>query len=138
MTPEIKSLFETAEAGAKGYNAYNRGTRSEAGGLGNILPPNRDIDFSTLTLREVMALQKRPKSDPASVFAVGLYQLTPDTTRHAVDALGLKGDEKFTPEIQDRIFSEYLLSRKRPTAPPKPPPRPPSARAVARNPEPKH
>lgn len=114
MTPEIRSLFEASESGPKAYDAYNRGTKTDANGLRTIVPPNREIDFSALTLKEVMALQKLPKSNSESVFAVGLYQMTPDTTKHAVEALGLKGEQKFTPELQDRIFSEYLLRQKRP------------------------
>lgn len=114
MTPEIKILFEIAESGPKGYNAYNRGTRTDAQGIRSIAPATREIDFSSLTLKEVMALQKLPKSNADSVFAVGLYQLTPDTTRHAMEALQLKGDEKFTPALQDKIFSAYLLTQKRP------------------------
>ena len=114
MTPEIQALFVRAESGPKAYNAFNRGTQTDAQGIRSIVPAARDIDFSSLTLKEVMALQKLPKSNPESVFAVGLYQLTPDTTKHAVDALKLKGSEKLTPELQDRIFSEYLLTEKRP------------------------
>lgn len=114
MTPKIQSLFEAAESGPKGYNAYNRGTKTDAQGVRNIIPATRDIDFSALTLKEVMARQKLPKSNTDSVFAVGLYQLTPDTTKHAVEALKLKDTEKFTPELQDRIFSDYLLQQKRP------------------------
>lgn len=101
-------LMYKGESGAAGYNAYNRGTRN-----GRIVPADDDIEFSQLTLGTVMDLQRLPRTDPDRLFAVGKYQITPDTLGDAVRALRLDRDQPFTPELQDRIFGNYLITSRR-------------------------
>src|SRR5699024_201991 len=48
------------------------------------------------------------------VFAIGRYQIIPQTLRGAVSALHLDTSRKFTPAMQEKIFSQYLISMKRP------------------------
>lgn len=88
------------------YNVFNRGA-------GNKYKIGRQ-DFSGMTLDEVMKQQNLASRDPNRLFAVGKYQIIPETLASAKKAMKLKGDEKFTPELQDRIFSEYLAASKRP------------------------
>lgn len=94
------SVISKGESGSKGYNAYNRGTAGHGG---------PDIDFSKMTLGEVMKEQSK-----RNVFAVGKYQVIPNTMKSAVDTLKLDPNQKFTPELQEKIFSEYLAGHKRP------------------------
>lgn len=100
-TRSVSSIIANAESGNKGYNAYNKGT-TRSGGL-------PDIDFSTLTVRELMEMQSKRE-----VFAVGKYQIIPSTMKAAISVLKISPDEKFTPELQERIFSQYLTREKRP------------------------
>jgi hypothetical protein len=93
----IGSLIASGEGG---YNSYNRGRAGDSPG---------EIDFSQMTLGEVMAKQQR-----GELFAVGKYQVIPDTMKETVAALGLDPDQKFTPELQERIFRDYLIDEKRP------------------------
>lgn len=110
----LLELMRRGESGAAGYNAYNRGTYVDADGRERIRGSDGPIDFSQLTLGQVQELQHLPRRDPDRLFAVGKYQIIPSTMDSGVRALGLDPDERFTPELQDRIFSEYLIVEKRP------------------------
>ncbi|SOD56813.1 peptidoglycan-binding domain-containing protein [Pseudoxanthomonas wuyuanensis] len=110
----LLELMRRGESGAAGYNAYNRGTYVGADGRERIRGSDGPIDFSQLTLGQVQELQHLPRRDPDRLFAVGKYQIIPSTMDSGVRALGLDPNERFTPELQDRIFSEYLIVQKRP------------------------
>ncbi|MGY0505911.1 peptidoglycan-binding protein [Luteimonas sp. e5] len=114
MSNPLRDLMYKGESGAAGYNAYNRGTAVNSNGRPYIVPADRDIDFSTLTLGQVVELQSLGRRDPDRIFAVGKYQIIPDTMDSAVKSMGLDLNQRFTPELQDRIFSEYLIVTKRP------------------------
>jgi hypothetical protein len=94
----IGSLIASGEGG---YNSYNRGRAGDSGGA--------EIDFSQMTLGEVMEKQSR-----GELFAVGKYQVIPGTMRETVNALSLDPNQQFTPELQERIFRDYLIDEKRP------------------------
>lgn len=112
MTNPIYDLMYRGESGAAGYNAYNRGTYTDPNGRERIRPGNPPMDFSRFTLGEIQDMQDLPRRDPDRVFAIGKYQIIPDTMDAAVARLGLDRNQPFTPELQDRIFSEYLLRDK--------------------------
>lgn len=105
----LRDLIHRGESRARGYDDYNGGTYIGHDGQPHIRGSSRPIDFSSMTLGEVQARQHR-----GEIFAVGLYQIIPDTMDCAVATLGLDPDQRFTPELQDRIFSEYLVTDKRP------------------------
>ncbi len=88
------------------YGSYNRGRAGDAKG--------DKIDFSQMTVGEVMRRQDLPAGDPDRLFAVGKYQVIPSTMKGAVDTLGIDKDAKFTPQLQERIFADYLMDEKRP------------------------
>jgi hypothetical protein len=73
------------------------------------------MDFSTMRIAEIMALQALPAGDAKRLFAVGKYLLLPVTMRGAVAALQLDREAKFTPAMQERLFRNYLLGAKRPS-----------------------
>lgn len=110
-TPQPTSLLDLIGQGESrgSYNASNRGTTGSA-------------DFNTkragkllenMTIQEVMDYQAKGKNDPERLFAVGKYQFIPSSLKEAVDRMGYDVNEKFTPEMQDRIASEYFLLQKR-------------------------
>lgn len=115
MTNPIYDLMYRGESGAAGYNAYNRGTYTNANGRESIRPGSPPMDFSRFTLGEIQDMQDLPRRDPDRVFAIGKYQIIPRTMDAAVARLGLDRNEPFTPELQDRIFREYLLRDKQPS-----------------------
>ena len=114
MTNPIYDLMYRGESGAAGYNAYNRGTYTDADGRERIRAGSGPIDFSRFTLGQVMEMQALPRQDPDRVFAVGKYQIIPNTMAGAVDRLRLDPNQPFTADLQDRIFSDYLMRDKQP------------------------
>lgn len=110
----LLELMYRGESGAAGYNAYNRGTYTDDAGKERIRGPNGPIDFSQMTLGQVMDRQALPNGNDDRVFAVGKYQIIPSTMRGAVAEMGLDRNQPFTPALQDKVFSEYLIVDKRP------------------------
>ncbi|MBU6248768.1 MAG: hypothetical protein KGN77_13515 [Xanthomonadaceae bacterium] len=105
----LRDLIHRGESRARGYNDYNGGTYIGHDGQPHIRGSSRPIDFSRMTLGELQARQHR-----GEIFAVGLYRIIPDTMDRAVGSLGLDPNRRFTPALQDRIFSEYLVTDQRP------------------------
>lgn len=99
-------LGDLIAQGEGGYNSYNRGSAGDARGA--------TIDFSRMTVGELQEAQHLPRRDPDRLFAVGKYQIIPGTMDGAVRGLRLDPDQRFTPELQERIFSDYLIVQKRP------------------------
>lgn len=65
-----------------------------------------DVDLVSMTLNEVLELQRRMLADPGNTFnssAVGRYQITAETLKDFMPRLGLDGNMLFSPEVQDRI-----------------------------------
>ena len=114
MSNPLLELMRQGESGAAGYNAYNRGTYTGTDGKQHIRGANGAIDFSQFTLGQIQGLQHLGRQDPDRIFAVGKYQIIPTTMDRGVEALGLDKNQSFTPALQDKIFSEYLIVDKRP------------------------
>lgn len=68
-----------------------------------------NVKVTEFTIKEIQKKQK-----DRDVFAVGRYQLIPNTLNSAVTSLGLDINQKFDEEMQDKIFDEYLIKIKRP------------------------
>ncbi|MBD8899994.1 peptidoglycan-binding protein [Rhodanobacter sp. DHG33] len=99
-------LGDLISKGEGNYNSFNRGNAGDSRG--------QTIDFSQMTLGEIQAAQHLGRHDPHRLFAVGKYQIIPDTMDDATKRLKLDPDQKFTPELQERIFADYLIAGKRP------------------------
>ena len=88
------------------YNVYNKGQahKYRAG----------TMDFSNMSLEDVMARQNLPRSHPDKLFAVGAYQVIPTTMQAAVKGLGLDPrTTTYNAETQQKIFA-WLSENKRP------------------------
>jgi peptidoglycan hydrolase-like protein with peptidoglycan-binding domain len=99
-------------SGEGGYYSFNRGNAGDS--PGESLDPN-------ITVGEIIRRQQLSFTGPTQLFAVGKYQMIgPNqddpvgTFQRAVDALGISPNEKFTPELQERMFHGYLIAGKRP------------------------
>lgn len=99
-------LGQLIGSGEGDYNSYNQGTAGDS-----LNKPK--IDLSNMTLAELMRRQALPKNHKDRIFAAGKYQTIPSTTKAAVSALKINPNQKFTPELQERIFAEYLTGEKR-------------------------
>ena len=114
MGSPLADLIQRGESGAKSYDNYNRGTVRDGTGRERIRSADQPIDFSALTIGQVMDYQALPASAPDRLFAIGRFQVIPQTMTQAVSALGLDRDAAFTDAVQDRIFFDYLITQKRP------------------------
>jgi len=101
----LGDLIAARESGKAGYGAFNRGSAGDQAG--------QTIDFSQLSITELLALQSLPAGDPKRLFAVGRYLLIPMTLKSAVAALKIDNTEKYSPSLQEGIFLNYLIAMKR-------------------------
>jgi hypothetical protein len=90
--------------GPDGYNSYNRGVAGDA---------DDPIDLENMTIKEIKEAQALPQGDSGRLMAVGKYQMIPVVLRDGAASLGVSDDEKFSPELQERLFREYLIGTKR-------------------------
>lgn len=100
------------ESGSAGYNAFNRGSNPPRG-TGTV--GGEKIDLVNMTISEILSKRASAEPDPrARLFAVGRYQVIPDTLTAACSSLGIPQSSKFTAEVQDNIFVNYLCKKKQP------------------------
>ncbi|TBR07234.1 MAG: hypothetical protein EPO46_11435 [Lysobacter sp.] len=99
-------LSDLIGRGEGGYDSFNRGRAGDAG---------TTVAISQMTIGEIMREQSLPTANPQRLFAVGKFQMIPGTVREAVEHLHIDRNARFTPELQERVFSEFLVSDKRPT-----------------------
>lgn len=83
----------------------------ESRGDYNIAAGGKRANFTDMSLNEVLAWQKSYVAKGAESSAVGKYQIIQGTLRGAMKEMGLKGDEKFDPQMQDRIAMHLLQKR---------------------------
>ena len=68
-------------------------------------------DLKTVTVNKYLNnFSQLSKDDPSRLFAIGRYQYTPDPIRSALKAGLVKGDEYFTPVVQERLANTYFFT----------------------------
>ena len=106
----LKDLIASVESisvdkAGDGYNVYNYGL---SGGKISSTPP-----ITSLTIKEVQDSQFYIKLiDGKRLFAIGRYQLVPDTLKSAVKALKLNSNQKLDKETQSKL-GDWLVLEKR-------------------------
>ena len=111
----IKKLIGKAESRFQGYDDFNTGTRSisrearrhhiSKGRLGSRHGRGDTKWLTNLTIKEIQRRQKLNNKE--RIFAVGKYQWIPKTFKEVVKAARLTGNEKFSPELQEKMFDSY-------------------------------
>ena len=107
------------ESGSFGYEAFNQG--GAAGGTKVIGKSGsyKDVygtSLTDMTLDEIFYKQNTKERglsmaehlNSGGLHAVGRYQFVGPTLQEEVRRMGLAGDTKFTPEVQDKIFFSHL------------------------------
>lgn len=89
---------------ARGEGNYNSINRGKAGDT-----PNSKLNLTNMTVGQIREKQKK-----GEIFAAGKYQAIPTTLQGAIDAGVVSSAEKFSAEVQERIFQQYLVALKRP------------------------
>lgn len=75
---------------------------------------DKSLPISFMTLSELMQTQRkmlRNKKNRWNSSAVGKYQITRTTLKYLMKKMQLKGTERFTPELQDKMAIELLKRR---------------------------
>lgn len=72
---------------------------------------NSSEDLSRMTVNQVLQWQKQRTDSGSPSSATGRYQLTHDTLGNLKTQLGLTGNEKFTPQMQDTLALQLLKNR---------------------------
>ena len=106
--PKVKyedNIGDTIGKGEGGWYSFNKGEAGDS--------PGQKLN-ENITIQDIQTRQALAEDDPNRLFAVGKYQMIPSTLKAAIKALGLKPDTKFTPEVQEYIFREYLMKKKQP------------------------
>lgn len=73
-----------------------------------------DVNLTDMTLAQIDSLQTQMLAHPANVWnssAIGRYQIVRTTLRKLKKQMGLSDDERFTPDLQDRMAVELLVGR---------------------------
>lgn len=100
-------LGDLIARGEGDYDSYNSGTKGVAGGK---IGHSGKKPLSDMTLNEIIkSSETKDGNDKDRIFAAGRYQVITPTLKASMKKMGLTGDEKFTPQLQDRIFQETLL-----------------------------
>lgn len=109
------SLLDFIGSGEGSYTASNRGTISGVGIVGSNMDTTRSINgankrLDEMTFAEIFALQEIDNpNNPNRLFAVGKYQIIPDTMQEIFPHSGLSVTDLFTPENQDILGSLLVL-----------------------------
>lgn len=95
----IASLIQRGESGAKSHAAINYGEGKKS----------TNLDPTTMTVGDISNGLSR-----GDFVAVGKYQMHVSSFNEMRQSLNwVNKDTKFTPEVQDRIFAEYYIGKKR-------------------------
>ena len=98
-------LFDVIASGEGGYDSVNRGTAGDTpGGAESIFGKS----LTEMTVGEIVAAQQSGK-----VFAVGKYQIIPDTMIEFLKEMKISESEKFNKVTQEK-FKQYVMNYKRP------------------------
>lgn len=100
---QLKPLADLLATGEGDYDSVNRGW---AGDTPQGIKGLTGSSFSSYTVQEVLNMQAR------SIYAVGRYQFIPSTLRFAVDSSSVSTQDKFTPEVQDRLMAALILYKR--------------------------
>ncbi len=103
----VSGLIHRGESIKRGYNDYNRGSDRRAASN------KQNISLQDMSIAEIMEHQSLPIGHLERFFAVGKYQMIPKTMKAAVESLGVDKNAKFTPELQEKMFVEYLATKKK-------------------------
>ncbi len=108
----IRKLGDVISSGEGGYESYNTGTKNVPNGaVGHsyMHPPLGTV--TNKTINEIIETDALSGTNPSRFFATGKYQTVIQTLRLAKDAMNLTGNEKYDPQMQERIFAEYLIDK---------------------------
>ena len=99
----VDKIFNKGEGD---YNSYNSGTKGVAGGR---VGYSGKANLQEMTLNEILkSASTRDGNDKKRIFAAGRYQIISPTLAATIKRMRLSGNEKFTNELQDKMFESII------------------------------
>ena len=108
----ISQAIAKGESAGGSYNAANKGTKN-----GKIIGVKEKVNLEDMTVAEIMrrqAIKWGSPNESEKLFAVGKYQMIPDTLAGAVKSMNIDVNQKFTGALQEKMFEQYLIGAKQP------------------------
>lgn len=100
---KIRPLADLIARGEGSWNSVNRGRAGDTpGGIQRLTGKT----FDQFTVREVIEMQR------LWLYAVGRYQFIPTTLRFAIRHSDVSLDQRFTPEVQDRLMAALIFYKR--------------------------
>lgn len=114
--PQRMEVLDFIKSGEGNYDSSNRGT------IGNKIIGTQlsgttrgGKPLTEMTIGEIKSYQKiEDPNNPNRLFAVGAYQITPDTMDAAMKAAGVTDSTVFSQDVQDRMGLGLMIGSKRP------------------------
>jgi len=115
--PSGLPILDTIAEGEGGYDSMNQGTvNGRIYGSTDNAKNKLGKPLTQHTIGEIRELQSRVKTDrDNSAFAVGKYQIIPQTMDYLIKTMNITDDQMFDEELQEKM-GQTLLEKKRPTA----------------------
>lgn len=85
--------------------------KAEGAGYNTLFGGKTNSALTEMNLKEVLQYQNQLYKENKISSAVGKYQIIESTLKAAMTRLGLKGEEKFSPELQDLIAKDLIKER---------------------------
>ncbi|MGO4332961.1 hypothetical protein [Cupriavidus sp. M-11] len=108
----IREIGDIISDGEGGYESYNSGTKDVPDGkVGHsyMSPPPGTVTGKTID--QIISTDSSSGTDTNRLFATGKYQTTISTLKLAKTSIALTGAEKYDANMQERVFSEFLLDK---------------------------
>jgi hypothetical protein len=105
----IREIGDIISAGEGGYESYNTGTNGPHGAVGHSYITRPKGTVTGKTINEILETEHFSYTDPARFYTTGKYQTIIPTLRDGKKKLGLTGEEKYDEEMQERMFSDFLI-----------------------------
>jgi LysM repeat protein len=109
LIAKLGAVITIGEGNYESYNTGTKGVKNDKVGHSYLNPKAGTV--TNKTINEILATESKSGYATDRMFATGKYQTTIGTLRAAKAAMGLTGNEKYTPELQERVFREFLLQK---------------------------
>lgn len=107
----IQQIGDIISHGEGGYEGWNAGTLTSNGKVHHGSMNDKAGTVTGKTINQILATKSLSGEDPNKLFATGKYQTIITTLDEAKTKLKLTGNELYTPELQERVFREFLFEK---------------------------
>lgn len=107
----IQQIGDVISHGEGGYEGWNAGTKTSNGKVHHGSMNGKPGTVTGKTINQILSTESISGENPNRLFATGKYQTIISTLREAKAKLKLTGEELYTPELQERVFRDFLFEK---------------------------